>query len=69
METMFERNARQLKEKYDEKVFLTMTRRQAIEVLHYFEDKKRMYSLLTDNVKQTLGLEDIHHEMEDGEED
>ena len=58
-----------VKDKWDAEVSLKMTRRQAVKVLHYIEDKEREYRKLKDSIRDALGLTEIHHEMEDGEED
>lgn len=58
-----------IKEKFDEKITFTMTRRQAYKVLCEVGKQAHEWNTLEALIKNAMGISDIHHESEDGEED
>ena len=65
-----ERDYEKLKARYDEKVTLSLTRRQAYAVLCFVGEKAGEWFRLERAVKDAMGItEEVHHEAEDGEED
>lgn len=65
-----ERDYEKLKAKYDEQVTLSLTRRQAYAFLSYVSEKAGEWNRLAWSVKKAMGItEEVHHEVEDGEEE
>lgn len=56
-------------DKFDEKITFTMTRRQAYRVLCEVGKEAHEWNSLEFIIRDAMGIREIHHEMEDGEED